>query len=231
MNSRTILALSAMTVVFVMLTTSSQADAAISDYALWPIFVKIPNIPGDTTVETQGYNNGDWFVADSFSFGVEREMKESGEKGGTEDINIGVGELQECTISKSMDAASAQLAQFAINGNSPGTAEIHFVEIGGPTDSDGKPIPYLVYKLERAYVTSWQTSTNNVPATDDRPTEQVSFGYSKIASGSNPNGESEPNENNFFSWDLKKNVPWLAPLDEIWRAIFPPDDPCPRGVC
>ena len=44
-----------------------------------------------------------YFVADSFSFGVEREMKESGEKGGTEDINIGVGELQECTISKSMD--------------------------------------------------------------------------------------------------------------------------------
>ena len=38
---------------------------------------------------------GDWFIADSFSFGVEREMKESGEKGGTEDINIGVGELQE----------------------------------------------------------------------------------------------------------------------------------------
>ena len=46
---------------------------------------------------------GGTFVADSFSFGVEREAKESGEKGGTEDINIGVGELQECTISKSMD--------------------------------------------------------------------------------------------------------------------------------
>ena len=44
-----------------------------------------------------------YFVADSFSFGVEREMKESGEKGGTADINIGVGELQECTISKSAD--------------------------------------------------------------------------------------------------------------------------------
>jgi hypothetical protein len=36
----------------------------------------------------------DW-AQDTFSFGVEREMKESGEKGGTEDINIGVGELQE----------------------------------------------------------------------------------------------------------------------------------------
>lgn len=43
--------------------------------------------------------------------------KESGEKGGTEDINIGVGELQECTISKSMDSATPKLAQYAINGN------------------------------------------------------------------------------------------------------------------
>jgi hypothetical protein len=60
----------------------------------------------------------DWFIADSFGFGVEREMKESGEKGGTADINIGVGELQECTISKSMDMASTHLAQYAINGNS-----------------------------------------------------------------------------------------------------------------
>lgn len=51
------------------------------------------------------------FVADSFSFGVEREMKESGEKGGTQDMNIGIGELQECTISKSMDSASGELAR------------------------------------------------------------------------------------------------------------------------
>lgn len=38
---------------------------------------------------------GEAAAGDSFSFGVEREMKESGEKGGTADINIGVGELQE----------------------------------------------------------------------------------------------------------------------------------------
>jgi len=34
------------------------------------------------------------------SFAVERKMKESGEKGGTADINIGVGELQEATSAK-----------------------------------------------------------------------------------------------------------------------------------
>ena len=42
-----------------------------------------------------GKDGKDYFVADSFSFGVEREMKESGEKGGTADINIGVGELHD----------------------------------------------------------------------------------------------------------------------------------------
>jgi hypothetical protein len=41
-------------------------------------------------------------------------MKESGEKGGTEDINIGIGELQECTIKKSMDNSTVSLAQAAM---------------------------------------------------------------------------------------------------------------------
>ncbi len=31
-------------------------------------------------VAAGGYDRHTWFVADSFSFGVEREMKESGEK-------------------------------------------------------------------------------------------------------------------------------------------------------
>lgn len=44
-----------------------------------------------------------YLIADSFGYALEPEMKETGKKGGTDDINIGVGELQECTISKSMD--------------------------------------------------------------------------------------------------------------------------------
>ena len=53
--------------------------------------------PGQTAA-AQDSQIQKWFPADSFSFGVEREMKESGEKGGTEDINIGVGELQEMSL-------------------------------------------------------------------------------------------------------------------------------------
>jgi hypothetical protein len=44
--------------------------------------------------ELKGVDGGTSLPADSFSFGVEREMKESGEKGGTADLSIGVGELQ-----------------------------------------------------------------------------------------------------------------------------------------
>ena len=141
------------------------------------IFVHIPGM-GDWSIKTKGYDDGKWFIADSFSFGVEREMKESGEKGGTQDINIGVGELQECTISKSMDICSMVLAQYAINGNSPGRCEIDFVEVAaGDAGKGGQPICYLKYMLDRVFVKSWTTSGD----ADDRPTEEVAFYYNKIA--------------------------------------------------
>ena len=192
--------------VFVMFTSSALADAAI--------FVKIPGVKGDVTTAGPGGSN-DWFVADSFSFGVERELKESGEKGGTEDINIGVGELQECTISKSMDSASAVLAQFAINGNSLGNAEICFTE---GTDANGHPQCYLKYKLDRAFVKSWSTSGD----ADDRPTEEVSFVYNKIAFGhaSTNNAAGEFEEDGTMSWDNVKNTPWTEGLADIFRDIL-----------
>jgi type VI protein secretion system component Hcp len=165
-----------------------------------PIYVKIPGLKGD--VQSKGWEGKDYFVADSFSFGVEREMKESGEKAGTEDINIGVGELQECTISKSMDGASAKLAQFAINGNSCGTAEIDFVEVAG---DKGEPVCYLKYKLERCFVKSWSTSGD----ADDRPTEEIAFYYNKIAFAytATPDGKKWLPQQE-MAWDNVRNKKW-----------------------
>ncbi|MGL4512210.1 MAG: type VI secretion system tube protein Hcp [Lacipirellulaceae bacterium] len=172
-----------------------------------PIYVKLGSIPGDDSVSTEGYDTGEWFIADSFSFGVEREMKESGEKGGTEDINIGVGELQECTISKSMDWSSTSLAQYAISGNSAGDAEINFVEVAGGGAVSEKPICYLKYKLSRVFVKTWSTSGD----ADDRPTEEVAFYYNKIAcqyakTKDGKNFEPSPT----MSWDNTKNTPWAG---------------------
>lgn len=157
------------------------------------ILIQVDALRGLGDVTLEGYDDGNWFIADSFSFGIEREMKESGEKGGTEDINIGVGELQECTISKSMDRTSPTLAQFAINGNSLGAAELRFLDVSG----DDKPRPYLMYKLDRCFVKSWSTSGD----ADDRPTEEVAFYYNRIAF-------VVAGEPFAFNWDRATNRTW-----------------------
>ena len=166
-----------------MALTATVADAQI--------FIKYENIPGGTT-DTGEWNAGEWFVADSFSFGVEREMKESGEKGGTQDINIGVGELQDVTIAKALDTSTPKLAKLSLTGRSLGTVEICVTENPDePTDC------YLRYKLERCFVKSWSTSGD----ADDRPTEEVAFYYNKIAF-------SYANTDDGISWDRKKKGPW-----------------------
>jgi type VI secretion system secreted protein Hcp len=179
------------------------------------ILVHIEGVNGDATIT--GYSSPPpggttgWFVADSFSFGVEREMKESGEKGGTEDLNIGVGELQECTITKSMDRASAKLAQFAINGNSCGTAVIDFVEVAGGTTT-GKPLCYLRYLLDRCFVKSWTTSGD----ADDRPTEDVAFYYNRIAFQylSTKDGKTFENGGE-MTWDNVKGEQWSEKIGKV----------------
>jgi type VI protein secretion system component Hcp len=175
------------------------------------ILVHIDDVNGDCKLEGyqrrgdgKGANSG-WFVAENFSFGVQREMKESGEKGGTEDMNIGFGDLQECTISKSMDRASAQLAQFAINGNSLGTAVIDFVEIAGSGDKMGRPFCYLRYKLDRCFIKSWQTTGSG----DERPTEEVAFYYNKIAFKYLCTSDGKVFEDGGeMKWDNVENKPW-----------------------
>lgn len=51
------------------------------------------------------------------------------------DTSVGVGELQECTISKSMDSTSTPLVEYATDGDS--------------TESKSRPITYMRYKLSR----------------------------------------------------------------------------------
>ena len=166
--------------------------AGLASSASAMILVKIPGANGGSGVP--GYE--DWFVADDFSFGVEREMKESGEKGGTQDINIGVGELQACKVSKSLDGASARLAQLAINGNSFGKAEIHVIE----EDSKGTPVVTMQYILERGFVQSWSTSAR----AGERPTEEVAFYYNKIAFVYSPIGGAQGSG----GWDVTTNTPY-----------------------
>lgn len=152
-------------------------------------------------------------------------MKESGEKGGTADINIGLGELQECTITKSMDMASAKLAQFAVNGVSLGDVEIDFIE--------GRQSPrcYLRYKLERCFVKSWSTSGD----ADDRPTEEVAFYYNKIAFAYQSTKDGVQAKHH-MGWDNVCNLPYSAEeakipdfnLVPIYEGVTCPSQTPPR---
>jgi type VI protein secretion system component Hcp len=104
---------------------------------------------------------------------------------------------------KGIDGTSSLLAQFAINGNSLGTAEIFFVEGG----TDSRPLCYLQYKLDRCFVKSWSTSAN----AEGRPTEEVAFHYNRIAfqyaatAGGKISKPGTP-----MTWDNVMNRPWDA---------------------
>lgn len=174
------------------LTSITLAVICAASTAGAAAFIKFDGVDGEATGPDGA---SDWFVADSFSFGVEREMKESGEKGGTEDINIGVGELQECTISKSMDATSPQLAQFAVSGNSLGACEVCLADAPG----SALPVCYAHFVMERCYVRSFATRA----AGDEPPTEEVAFYYNKIAFSyvGAPLAKS-------LNWDDRRKQPW-----------------------
>lgn len=184
------------------------------------IYVLIPGVGGDVR-GPDGEDN--WFLADSFSFGVEREMKESGEKGGTEDINIGVGELQECTLSKQMDTVSPSLAHFAFSGRNAGDTTIcHSIRNDART---GDPVCYLKYKLERTFIRSWSTSGD----ADDRPTEEVGIYFSKIAFGlESLSPEGEPGQA-AMGWDQVKNQPWDEGAREALDGVMGPPPPPHSG--
>jgi len=84
---------------------------------------------------------------------VGRQMKEPGEKGGTADLNIGVGRISAIAIRKPTDGTSALLFSYAINGNSMGDASVHVLE---QRAGWAKPLTTLEVQLGRSFVQSLQ---------------------------------------------------------------------------
>lgn len=167
------------------------------------ILIRIDGVPGDSQIN--GFKDK-YFTAESFSFGVERELADSG-KGGTADINIGVGELQECSISKSMDVASAQLARRAISGSSCQTADIKFVESIIDKDDKPKNVVYLQFRLDNVFIKSWSMSGD----ADDRPTEEVALWYNKIAFMYFPTADGKTFPKGYdCCWDQVTAKPWAV---------------------
>ncbi len=133
------------------------------------ILVKIPGVRGDSEIK----DHTDWISVEDFGFSIEREFAESG-KAGSADINVGIGEMQPCTMSKSFDRSSPDLMQLAVAGSSVGAVEVHFIQSEG-VEGDG--YVYLAYKLDKAFIKSWEQSGSS----DDRPTDNFSIWYYKLS--------------------------------------------------
>jgi len=118
---------------------------------------------------------------------VPNTMKESGEKGGTEDINIGVGELQEMTISKSSDKATPKLYESAAKGKvfkspAPKGSMSTVVPAGACRLGARYPTAELgtgdrVYTMTGVVVTGCSTAASHDGSI---PTETLSLNYDKI---------------------------------------------------
>jgi type VI secretion system secreted protein Hcp len=171
------------------------------------ILVQIEGIAGDCKIE--GFDEGKYpgnayFTVESFGFGVEREFADSA-KAGTTDLNLGVGELQECSISKSMDTASVYLAKKAISGSSCKTAHIKFVEAIIDSGNNRKNVVYLHVVLDTVFVKTWSMSGDG----DDRPTEEVALWYNRIGLVYWPtaDGKTFP-KGHRLDWDQSKAKTW-----------------------
>ena len=132
--------------------TVSLFVAAISSASSAAIYIEIPPIRGDIT--SQNYDAGKYFTADSFSFSIEPEMKESSVR-------------PTISITMPYNVDSLVLLEAAVAGD-----PLYDVVIGVAHEAgSGEPVAYLKYKLKRCWVKSWSTSGD----ADDRSTEEVTF--------------------------------------------------------
>jgi type VI protein secretion system component Hcp len=119
---------------------------------------------------------------------VPNAAKESGEKGGTEDINIGVGELQEATISKSSDKSTPKLMEAAAKGkvlSTPAPRGSMTTLVPAGTCRAGARYPgatldtgQMRFVMENIMVTS--CSSGGGSGGESLPMEEISFNYGKI---------------------------------------------------
>lgn len=157
------------------------------------ILVNIKDVKGDSQVD----GHVEWISVEDFSFGVEREFAESG-KAGSSDINLGVGDLKECSMSKAFDRSSPELMQLAVGGHSVGTVVVNFIETEGV---EGKGVVYLAYELHNTFIKSWEQSGS----ADDRPTDTFTLWYYKIA---------------LTYWSTSDGIDWKQSGSKGWDRIL-----------
>jgi type VI secretion system secreted protein Hcp len=138
---------------------ATQADAAVD------MFLKIDGIPG----ESADVSHKEWIQIESFSWGVSNPGSLStGGGGGT-----GKAQITPLGVTKKVDKASPLLMLAVCTGKEVVDVTLHVRTSGGD-----KSEPFYEIKFSDVLVSSFQSGGSN--GAEERPTESVSFNFSKI---------------------------------------------------
>jgi type VI secretion system secreted protein Hcp len=156
------------------------------------IFLDIPDIKGQSTIK--GFE--DKIEILSASHGV--AMQVTGSPSATERTS-GKPNHQDLTVSKYVDLSTCPLIA-ACNA----ATNLKTITLTVGRNDAGTMLPYLVYTLENAIVSSVSVSAGS----GDRPTETITFNYSKIKwDFTEQNAALGKKGNNGAIWDLATNQP------------------------
>lgn len=123
-------------------------------------------IKGTSTVS----GHADWITIDTVQMGVGRAISTSG---GGADRDTSNPSFAEISLTKATDLASADLFMEAVCGKSLGTAEVHFIQTGGP---DKKEQVFLKLELEEAIISSYSANSKG-----ERPVDTFAINFTKIS--------------------------------------------------
>lgn len=119
------------------------------------IFVTIPGVPGDAK-SSQG---GDWFVADSLSFGVVRET--------------GMGPVAPGTMTLTLPVSSVSLATFDLATQAKEIGQVVVQVPAKPAAEDQGEAAF--FNLESCWIESW-----TIESEEDEAVVKVVIGYTTI---------------------------------------------------
>lgn len=128
-------------------------------------FLELDGVPGEST--RKGFE--DQIEVESLDFGVDNPTS-SGPGAGR---GAGKASIRPLSITKQVDKASPKLFDACAHGKHFPKATITFHRSGGD-----EPVDYLVYNLEKVYISNYQI--NGSSGMEDRPREQISLDFGKV---------------------------------------------------
>ena len=159
-----------------------------------PTFIKFDGIDGESS--TEGFEK--WTEVLSFSFGVGRGISHAGS---TSTREGSVASVSEIVVHKVTDGTTVKYFKEALCGELDNTVQIAMVRTGS-----GKPEKFLGFELTNTGVSGISFSAAGGPGVDSRPSETLSFNFSKVQLEYLPIGNDLTGSPDRYTWDMAKGT-------------------------